>query len=108
MLKGLIFDLDGTIADTATYHVQAWNEMAKKHQIYLSSAQQNSLRGLSRKKALALILKDSGCQDRFSKEQQKLMINEKNQLFVALVKKMTPADILPGMRDLIKMQVRPT
>lgn len=29
-LKGFAFDLDGVIADTARFHGQAWNEVAKK------------------------------------------------------------------------------
>lgn len=67
MLKGLIFDLDGTLADTATYHVLAWNKMAKKYGISLIQDQQESLRGLSRKQALAKILEDSKREEQFFK-----------------------------------------
>lgn len=34
MLKGLIFDLDGVIADTARFHLQAWNQLAQRLILY--------------------------------------------------------------------------
>ena len=30
MLKGFIFDLDGVLTDTATYHLAAWHELAQR------------------------------------------------------------------------------
>ena len=29
MLKGLIFDLDGVITDSAVYHLKAWQDLAR-------------------------------------------------------------------------------
>ena len=48
MLKGLIFDLDGVLTDTAKFHLTAWNDLAKKLGIDLTEKQLNSLRGISR------------------------------------------------------------
>ena len=31
MLKGALFDLDGIIADTASYHFTAWKKLIKNH-----------------------------------------------------------------------------
>ena len=31
MLKGALFDLDGIIADTASYHFDAWKKLIKNH-----------------------------------------------------------------------------
>ena len=48
MLKGLIFDLDGVLTDSAKFHLAAWNNLAQELGIKLTSAQLDSLRGISR------------------------------------------------------------
>ena len=48
MLKGLIFDLDGVLTDSARFHLTAWNNLAKELGITLTDEQLDSLRGISR------------------------------------------------------------
>ena len=57
MLKGLIFDLDGVLTNSAVYHLTAWNNLAKELGINLTDDQLDSLRGISRMDSLNLILK---------------------------------------------------
>lgn len=102
MLKGLIFDLDGTLTDTATYHVRAWDKLARQINISLTPAQVNGLRGLGRKKAMALILQYGKAQDKYSAAQQAELIERKNQFFISSLKQMTPNDLYPGMGQLIR------
>lgn len=45
MLKGLLFDLDGVLADTAQYHLLAWRELAERLNIDLPAAADADLRG---------------------------------------------------------------
>lgn len=61
--RGLIFDFDGTLADTMPTHLQAWMEAAKNYGFYFSRAileqhagmpTQNILRSISREQGLNL------------------------------------------------------
>ena len=94
MLKGLIFDLDGVLTNSAVYHLTAWNNLAKELGINLTDEQLNSLRGISRMDSLNLILKYGGQENKYSEA-------EKETKFVEQVEKMTPADILPGIPELL-------
>ena len=54
MLKGLLFDLDGVLTNSAKFHLTAWNNLAKELGITLTDEQLNSLRGISRMDSLEL------------------------------------------------------
>ncbi len=45
-IKGLIFDLDGTLADTMPLHFDAWNDLGKPIGMELSRAQHLELAGM--------------------------------------------------------------
>ncbi|WP_281829453.1 MULTISPECIES: beta-phosphoglucomutase [Lactobacillus] len=102
MLKGLIFDLDGVLTDTARYHLSAWNNLAKELGISLNQDQLDSLRGISRMDSLELILKYGGQENKYSEAEKEKFAAEKNAKFVEQVEKMTPKDILPGIPQLLK------
>lgn len=102
MLKGLIFDLDGTLTDTATYHVRAWNRLAQQIGIDLSNEQVNSLRGLGRTKAMELILQYGHAMNKYSDQEKAQLIKQKNQMFISSLQKMRPADLYPGMGQLLR------
>ena len=46
--KGVIFDLDGVITDTAKYHFIAWKNLASSIGITLDEEFNTSLKGVSR------------------------------------------------------------
>ena len=102
MLKGLIFDLDGVLTDTARYHLSAWNNLAKELGISLNQDKLDSLRGISRMDSLELILKYGGQENKYSEAEKEKFAAEKNAKFVEQVEKMTPKDILPGIPQLLK------
>jgi len=54
--KCFIFDLDGVIVDTAKYHFMAWKNLANSIGIDFSHAQNEQLKGVSRKRSLEKIL----------------------------------------------------
>ena len=101
MLKGLIFDLDGVLTNSAVYHLTAWNNLAKELGINLTDEQLNSLRGISRMDSLNLILKYGGQENKYSEAEKEKFAAEKNTKFVEQVEKMTPADILLGIPELL-------
>lgn len=71
MLKGLLFDLDGVLTNSAKFHLTAWNNLAKELGITLTDAQLDSLRGISRMDSLNLILKYGGQEDKYTEAEKK-------------------------------------
>lgn len=101
MLKGLIFDLDGVITDSAKYHWMAWNALAQKLDIQLPSKAKDALKGLSRMDSLNLILKYGNQQGRYSEAEKQKFAAEKNAMYLESIKNMTPDDLLPGISRLL-------
>ena len=85
MLKGLIFDLDGVLTNSAVYHLTAWNNLAKELGINLTDEQLNSLRGISRMDSLNLILKYGGQENKYSEAEKEKFAAEKNTKIVEQV-----------------------
>ena len=102
MLKGLIFDLDGVIADTARFHLQAWNQLAQRLDIVLPPEANDALRGRSRMDSLNLILSYGNKVDAYSDEEKVAFAKSKNDLYLELIQTLTPADILPGIAQLLQ------
>ena len=102
MLKGLIFDLDGVITDSAVYHLKAWQDLARGIGIELPEEFGDKLRGLSRMDSLEIILEYGHKENDYSQEEKEALAAKKNAAYVNAVKDMTRADILPKMDDLLK------
>ena len=100
-LKGFAFDLDGVIADTARFHGQAWHQLADKVGTEWTPELADSLKGVSRMDSLELILKAGGHENDYTQEQKDALATEKNDNYIKLVETLTPADILPGMKNLL-------
>lgn len=100
-LKGLVFDLDGVITDTAHYHYLAWKKTAESIGIEFDEAFNENLKGVSRIDSLLLILKKDGRENDFTEEQIETLAAEKNEFYVSLLQEITPADVLPGIKELI-------
>ncbi|EOW1565210.1 beta-phosphoglucomutase [Listeria monocytogenes] len=100
-LKGVVFDLDGVITDTAHYHYLAWKKTAESIGIEFDEAFNENLKGVSRIDSLLLILKKDGREKDFTEEQIEALAADKNDFYVSLLKEITPADVLPGIKELI-------
>ncbi|MCU07192.1 beta-phosphoglucomutase [Listeria monocytogenes] len=100
-LKGVVFDLDGIITDTAHYHYLAWKKTAESIGIEFDEAFNENLKGVSRIDSLLLILKKEGRENDFTEEQIEALAADKNDFYVSLLKEITPADVLPGIKELI-------
>ncbi|MBC1338145.1 beta-phosphoglucomutase [Listeria innocua] len=100
-LKGVVFDLDGVITDTAHYHYLAWKKTAESIGIEFDEAFNENLKGVSRIDSLLLILKKDGRENDFTEEQIEALAAEKNEFYVSLLEEITPADVLPGIKELI-------
>lgn len=102
MLKGLIFDLDGVITDSARYHLAAWNALAEELGIKLPAKASDELRGLARMDSLELILRYGHQENKYSLAEKEALAAKKNMAYQQAIKKMTQADILPGISELLE------
>ena len=99
--RGLIFDLDGVIVHTDTFHYQAWKALADKYHIYFDETINNRLRGVSRMQSLEIIL------ERYegiplSLAEKERMAAEKNEMYRSLLEKMTPQDVTDEVRSTLQ------
>lgn len=100
-IKGLIFDLDGVIANTADLHFQAWQKTLSKYQINYSKSDDEFLKGIPRKEALLKILETREID--LPNHLIEQICNEKNHLYVTYVQNQIDEQaILPGIKDFLK------
>jgi alpha,alpha-trehalose phosphorylase len=99
-LKAVIFDLDGVITDTAEYHYQAWKRLADELEIPFDRDFNQKLRGVGRVESLKLILSQTNRQ--YSEEEIFELAQRKNSYYQELIEQITPADLLPGVQELLK------
>ena len=101
-IKGLIFDLDGVIAETAKVHYVAWRDEVKKIGIDFSEEENATLKGLPRQETLIGILKIHGKLGEFTNEQLIEMTTKKNERYKKLLEtELKEGDWLPGIKKLI-------
>ncbi|HWH69066.1 MAG TPA: beta-phosphoglucomutase family hydrolase [Candidatus Sulfotelmatobacter sp.] len=60
MIKGLIFDCDGTLADTMPLHWQAWQVIASRHKFHFPQDRFYSLGGVPSRDILKLLCTEQG------------------------------------------------
>jgi beta-phosphoglucomutase len=103
MIKGLIFDLDGVLTDTAEYHYRGWKRLADEIGISFTREANEALRGIPRRESLMLILKDR----KFTENEIVEMMDRKNRYYLEFIREITPLDLLPGARELLE-EIRAT
>ncbi|CAI3266370.1 beta-phosphoglucomutase [Enterococcus cecorum] len=101
MKKGFVFDLDGVITDTAKFHYIAWKELGHELGIEIDLQFNEQLKGISRMDSLERILIHGGRENDFTAEQKEALAAKKNQHYVTLLQKLTPEDLLPGVKDFL-------
>lgn len=94
---GFIFDLDGVITDTAEFHFLAWKRLADEEGIAFSRADNEALRGISRRKSLLLLLKGA----MYSEDDLLKMMDRKNRYYQDLLIGIKPDNLLPGALGLL-------
>lgn len=92
-IKGLIFDLDGVITDTAEYHYKSWKKLAEEEEIFFNREVNEQLRGVSRMDSLDIILDGK----EIPAEQKKEWTDRKNAYYQEYLEEITKADILDDM-----------
>lgn len=97
--KGIIFDLDGVIVDTAKFHFLAWRKLANDMGFDIDLEQNEQLKGVSRVHSLQQILK-WGDKTVPEAEFQRLM-TVKNEDYLARITDMNEDDLLPGVKKVL-------
>ncbi|WP_400262431.1 beta-phosphoglucomutase [Sphingobacterium sp. SG20118] len=93
-VKGVIFDLDGVLVDTAVFHFQAWKRLAQEFDFDFTEIQNEQLKGVSRIDSLEKILNWAHV---VASENQKIAWAAlKNRWYLEFVAQMKEDDILPG------------
>lgn len=95
-----IFDLDGVVVDTAVHHFAAWRELAQRFGFDLTPEDDERLKGVGRMDALRIVLGIGGVD--VPDAEATALADEKNARYVQQVARLTPADILPGARELLE------
>lgn len=94
---GVIFDLDGVLTDTSEYHYRAWQRLADDEGLPFNRQDNEALRGVPRRTSLLLLLRDRP----LAEEQLQTLMERKNRYYQEWIATLTPADLLPGARELL-------
>jgi len=100
MLSACIFDLDGVIVDTASYHYLAWKRLAATLGFVFSEQQNERLKGVSRMESLDIFLEEGNIRIT-SGADKKVLAEQKNNWYMEYISQLTPAAILPGVLDFL-------
>jgi beta-phosphoglucomutase len=100
MIKAVIFDLDGVIVTTDEFHYQGWQRLADEEGIYFDRKINERLRGVSRLESLEIILEKA--QKKYSREEKTEMAERKNNYYRELLYTLSPGDVFPGIKEILK------
>ena len=88
--KGIIFDLDGVVCSTDSFHYTAWKQILETVGVQLDMQTNDKLRGLNRQDYLAKLLEYRGVS--LSREKQAELCETKNNLYVQLLQNLSIND----------------
>lgn len=100
MYRGVLFDLDGVIVDTAGYHFEAWKRLANSLGTDFTTEQNEQLKGVGRVESLQMI-QNWGDIVKTDEEQSELC-KIKNDWYLDLITNMNASEILPGVERMLK------
>ncbi len=98
--KGLLFDLDGVIVDTAKYHFLAWKELADELGIDFTIEDNERLKGVSRMASFEIILEIG--KRSMEQQEKEFYCDRKNKIYVEYIRKLDKDEILPGVEAFLK------
>jgi beta-phosphoglucomutase len=99
-IKGLLFDLDGVIVDTAKYHYLAWKDLAIELGIPFNQKDNERLKGVSRRQSLEIILEIGHIE--MSEEEKEKYCTKKNKVYLEYIYKLKEDEVLPGVNKFLR------
>lgn len=100
MIRGLIFDLDGVICDTAKYHYLAWKQLALQLGIVFTPEDNEKFKGVSRMRCMEILLEMGGLT--MDQAEMERLCTQKNEVYVAFVRQMGREELLPGVENFLE------
>lgn len=94
-MKGIIFDLDGVLVDTAKYHYLAWRDFAAQFNYHFTEEENEAFKGVSRKRCLELLMDWAKIEG--SDEQIEEWLFQKNEDYLQYIAQMDASEVLPGV-----------
>lgn len=94
MIRSVIFDLEGVLADTRGYQLLAWKKLSDEQGITLSTEDAERLLDKSRIEGIRMLLKKA--RRPYSEYEMMALSMQKSDLFSEYSKNMSEKDILPG------------
>lgn len=98
-IKGLLFDLDGVLVDTAKYHYLAWKQLAEKLGLAFDRQVNERLKGVSRMASLEIILETN--QRAMTMEEKEARCAEKNEIYLGYIRQLQEEELFPGVREFL-------
>jgi beta-phosphoglucomutase len=98
-ISACIFDLDGVVVDTAKYHYIAWKSIANELGFDFTEEDNERLKGVSRMTSLDILLSIGGVE--LDQETKLKLADKKNKNYLEYILRMTPDEILPGVKEFI-------
>ena len=98
-IRGLAFDLDGVIADSATLHFAAWKRLADELGIPFTAEDNEALKGVDRINSLRHILRLG--QRALPDDEIERLAARKNGFYVDAISTLTADALLPGAAALL-------
>lgn len=102
MFKGVLFDLDGVLTDTAEYHYKAWKHLGESLGINIDRQFNETLKGVSREESLEKLLVYGGREQDFSRKEREVLAATKNKYYVDMIQEIDASDVFPGIVELLK------
>ncbi len=99
-IRGLLFDLDGVIADTQTYHFISWQQVAGEYDITLDDEVAELFKGISSMDCLEIIL-DRGHLSMTDEEKEQTCA-KKTAIFMNHLDGIDETWLLPGVKEFIE------
>jgi len=97
--RGLIFDLDGVLTDTANLHYQAWKQLADELKIPFDRQTNERLKGVDRIASLGIIL-ERASRD-YNTEERLMLAERKNGYYLKAIEQLGPQDVFPGVHKVL-------
>ena len=99
-IKGVIFDLDGVIADTAVVHHAAWKRLAAEIGIAFDDSVGERLKGVDRRGSLDILLERAP--HAYSEDEKEALASRKNDYYRQQIETFGPHNLLPGARNAVE------
>jgi beta-phosphoglucomutase family hydrolase len=94
IIKGIIFDCDGTLADTMPLHWKAWNSVATKHGLHFPEERFYALGGVPSRDILRMLCQEQG------KELDCLAVaKEKEEAYLPFLPDVQPVQIVVAVAE---------